>query len=140
MTIYLDASAILPIFVDEAGSDRVEQFLRQAPEPLVVSEFTASEVASALSRLVRTGRLDAVDATARLTEFDAWRIAATDDLEFRPGDLRLAHAFVRRFDLMLRTPDALHAAVCRNADLMPVTMDHRLARAAEALGVRCFQP
>ena len=135
MSAYLDASVILPTLVKEAGSDRIDQFLVQTSETFVVSEFAAAEVASALSRLVRTGRLDAGDAVSRLTDFDVWRASATTDYEFRSADIRLANVFVRRFDLMLRAPDALHAAACQNANLLLVTMDRRLARAAEALGV-----
>ena len=135
MSAYLDASVILPTLVKEAGSDQIDQFLRRNSETLIVSEFAAAEVASALSRLVRTGRLDAADAASRLTDFDVWRAAGTDDYEFRTADIRLANIFVRRFDLMLRAPDALHAAACQNTNLMLVTMDRRLASAAEALGV-----
>lgn len=135
MSAFLDASVILPTLVREEGSDRIDQFLGQTSETFFVSEFAAAEVASALSRLVRTGRLDAADAASRLTDFDVWRASATADYEFRSADIRLANVFVRRFDLMLRAPDALHAAACQNASLLLVTMDQRLARAAEALGV-----
>jgi predicted nucleic acid-binding protein len=48
--------------------------------------------------------------------------------------------FVRNFALGLRAPDALHAAVCRRADLTLVTLDRRLASAAEALDVRVVVP
>jgi predicted nucleic acid-binding protein len=136
VSVYLDASVILPTLVVEAGSDRVDRFIFTISEPLFVSEFAAAEVASALSRLVRTNRMAAGDASARLTDFDVWRAASTVNLDIRPADVRLANVFVRRFDLMLRAPDALHAAACQNANLLLVTMDQRLARAAEALGVR----
>lgn len=49
---------------------------------------------------------------------------------------RLATVFVRRFDLKLRAPDALHAAACRRDDHLLVTLDKRLAAAALELGVR----
>lgn len=136
MSAYLDASAILPILIEEAGSVLVDRFMAQAEKPLVVSEFAAAEVASALSRLVRTGALEAPDAAARLADFDAWRASATTDLDLQASDIRLAHIFVRRFDLMLRAPDALHAALCRRGDLTLVTLDHRLAVAAGELGIR----
>ena len=136
MTAYLDASAILPILIEEAGSKAVDQFVSATREVLVVSEFAAAEVASAMSRLVRTGMMDMTDATARLADFDAWRHTSTDDLDLQASDIRLANVFVRRFDLMLRAPDALHAAACRREDLMLVTLDKRLAAAAEELGVR----
>jgi predicted nucleic acid-binding protein len=136
LTAYLDASAILPTLIEEAGSAAVDRFILEAGEPLVISEFAAAEVASALSRLVRTGRLAPDDASARLADFDAWRASAADDMDLQASDVRLANVFVRRFDLMLRAPDALHAAACRRGDLLLVTMDRRLAEAAEELGVR----
>lgn len=136
MSAYLDASAILPILIEEPGSPLVDRFMAEADQPLVVSEFAAAEVASALSRLVRTGLLDAGDATARLADFDAWRASATLDIDLQASDIRLAHIFLRRFDLMLRAPDALHAAICRRGDLRLVTLDHRLATAAGELGIR----
>jgi predicted nucleic acid-binding protein len=71
-----------------------------------------------------------------MADFDAWRAAATADLDLHAADARLAHVFVRRFDLMLRAPDALHAAMCRREDHELVTMDRRLAAAASELGVR----
>ena len=136
MSVYLDASAILPILIDEPGSAVVDQFISQLDDELIISEFAAAEVASALSRLVRTGRLDIDDASRRLSDFDAWRAAASRDLDLQASDVRLANIFVRRFDLMLRVPDALHAAVCRREDHLLVTMDRRLAVAALELGVR----
>lgn len=136
MSAYLDASAILPILIEEPGSALVDRFIADAGEALVVSEFAAAEVASALSRLVRTGLLDAADAATRLADFDAWRAVATVDIDLQASDIRLAHIFVRRFDLMLRPPDALHAAICRRGDLTLVTLDHRLATAAGELGIQ----
>ena len=136
MSVYLDASVILPTLVEEPSSAIVDDFLTHCDEPLLISEFAAAEVASALSRLVRMGLLQPADAAERLADFDAWRAAASDNLDITPSDVRLAHVFVRRFDLRLRAPDALHAAACQREDLLLATRDQRLARAAEALGVR----
>ncbi|WP_293903019.1 type II toxin-antitoxin system VapC family toxin [Phenylobacterium sp.] len=136
MSAYLDASAILPTLVEEPGSRAIDNFIGSAGEALMIGEFAAAEVASALSRLVRTGVLERDDAMARLSDFDAWRAVATEDVDLQASDVRLANIFVRRFELMLRTPDALHAAICRRGDHLLVTMDRRLAAAAEELGVR----
>lgn len=135
MKAYLDASALLPMLIAEPGSAAVDAFMESATDGLVVSEFAAAEVASALSRLVRTDRLGGADASARLADFDAWRATAAEDVELNAADVRLAHLYVRRFELMLRAPDALHAAICRRADLVLITLDRRLAGAADALGV-----
>jgi predicted nucleic acid-binding protein len=131
----MDASALLPFLVREAASPMVDAFLTGAKEPLVISEFAAAEVASALSRLVRTNKLTSSDAVRRLADFDSWRAAATENVDLQASDVRLANLNVRRFDLMLRAPDALHAAICRRADLRLITLDGRLAAAANALGV-----
>lgn len=136
MSVYLDASVILPTLIEEAGSALVDRFMAELTDDLIVSEFASAEVASALSRLVRTGLLDREDASLRLADFDAWRAATARDLDLQPADVRLANVFVRRFDLMLRAPDALHAAACRREDHLLVTLDRRLALAAVELGVR----
>jgi len=136
LSVYLDASVILPTLIEEAASAAVDRFMDDLDDDLIVSEFAAAEVASALSRLVRTGLLDREDASRRLADFDAWRAAAARDLDLQASDVRLAHVFVRRFDLMLRAPDALHAAACRREDHLLVTLDKRLAAAAVELGVR----
>ncbi len=56
--------------------------MSETDEALIIREFAAAEVASALSRLVGTGKLEGADALARLAGFDAWRAAATVDLAF----------------------------------------------------------
>ena len=140
MSLYLDASAIVPTLVDEGSSPAMRRFLTTATLRLIVSDFTAAEVASAMSRLVRMTLLTGEDAEARLSEFDAWRAAATDAIDFQPSDFRLANIFVRNFDLGLRAPDAVHAAVCRRGGLQLVTLDRGLAAAAEVLDVPAVVP
>ena len=56
------------------------------------------------------------------------------------SDLRLANHFVRRFELMLRAPDALHAAVCQRMGASLVTLDRRLADAARELSINALLP
>jgi hypothetical protein len=55
-------------------------------------------------------------------------------------DCRLANIFVRRFDLRLRVPDALHAAICRRLGMRLVTLDRRLAAAARTLEIDVLVP
>jgi len=136
VTLYLDASAVVPTLVEEGASHAVGDYLGAASDPLVVSDFAAAEVASALSRLVRMTAIGREAAETVLREFDAWRAIATTGVELSSADVRLANLIVRRFELGLRAPDALHAAVCQRGDHTLVTLDSRLAAAAEALGVR----
>jgi predicted nucleic acid-binding protein len=126
---------MLPILIKEPASAAVDTFMSTVQQQLWVSDFAAAEVASALSRLVRTGRLQATDGAARLSDFDVWRTAMTKPAEIHAVDVRLAAAYVRRFELALRVPDALHLAVARRLDVPLVTLDRRLATAARELGV-----
>ncbi|HEV2098900.1 MAG TPA: type II toxin-antitoxin system VapC family toxin [Stellaceae bacterium] len=140
MTCYLDASVMLPILVKESASPVVDAFMATVRQAPWVSDFAAAEVASALSRLVRTGRLQAVDGTVSLADFDVWRAAMTRPAEIYAADVRLADVYVRRFDLGLRAPDALHLAIVRRLDATLVTLDRRLADAARELGVNIDIP
>ena len=140
MTFYLDASVMLPILVRESSSAVVDAFMATVQQQLWVSDFAAAEVASALSRLVRNGRLQAADGAACLSDFDVWCGAMTLRAEIHAADVRLADAYVRRFDLALRAPDALHLAVVQRLDLSLVTLDRRLATAARELGVGVEMP
>lgn len=140
MSTYLDASVLLALLIEEAGTEAMAAFLATHEDALIVSEFAAAEVASGISRLVRMGALEAGDGHARLADFDAWRGSNTAELDIHAPDTRLASAFVRRFDLGLRAPDAVHAALCRRGGHVLVTLDRRLASAAGALGIRVVTP
>lgn len=137
---YLDASVLLPTLIEEKASLAVDRFLLTTTDELLVSDCAAAEVASAPSRLVRMDRLDLADASARLGDFDVWRASMTSTPEMTGADARLAGVFVRRAELMLRAPDALHAAIFRRLDLTLLTLDRRLAQTARALGLRVEVP
>jgi uncharacterized protein len=135
VSVYLDASALVPTLIEQNGTKAVDEFLSATNDLLVVSDLAAAEVTSALSRLVRMGRLGRDQAAALLDEFDTWRADAATMIDFLPTDFRQARLFVREFDLGLRAPDALHAAICRRTGDLMVTLDRRLAMAAATLGV-----
>jgi predicted nucleic acid-binding protein len=140
LSAYFDASVLLPRLIEESASTAVRRYLATDPQERLISEFAAAEVASALSRLVRTGLLTGAEGYARLADFDAWRAATTEPAELHAADARLAYAYVRRFDLRLRAPDALHLAIARRLDATLVTLDQRLARAAAELGIAVAVP
>ena len=125
---------MIPAIIREDASEIVEAYLKSRPDRLI-SDFAAAEVASALSRLVRTGLLGTAEAIVRLADFAAWRAATSSPIEIHAADVRLAYAYVCRFELMLRAPDALHLAIARRLDAVLATRDRRLANAGRELGV-----
>jgi hypothetical protein len=137
---YIDASVLLPTLIAEPATEAVYDLLGADGQELLISDFAAAEVASALSRLVRMAVLTNGDASARLADFDVWRTAMSSGVDIAASDARLAYIYVRRFDLALRAPDALHLAIARRLDATLVTLDRRLATAARELGVAVEDP
>ena len=140
MTIYLDASVLIAVLAEEPASAAVRRFLRTHREDRLISDFAAAEVVSAISRLLRMRLLTEEEGSTRLADFDAWRAAASSAADMHAADARLAYAYVRRFDLRLRAPDALHLAIARRLDAALVTLDRRIAAAAKELGVAVEVP
>lgn len=140
VTAYLDASALVPLAVEEASSRAVQAFIDAYDGRLLVSEFGAAEASSGLSRLVRMGEIDPADATGALEDLDAWRFVATELVELTPGDLRLAHLMVRRFETKLRAADAVHVAVAKRLGARLVSRDAGMRAGAELVGVIAVDP
>jgi predicted nucleic acid-binding protein len=140
LSVYLDASVIVPTLVQSPPTAAVHAFMNASNDEFLVSDFAAAEVASALSRLVRMQELDRADAHQRLATFDGWLALDATCIDVEPPDIREAAAIVRRFELMLRTPDALHVAICARLSASLVTRDGRLASAATSVGVAAILP
>lgn len=123
MAIYLDTSAIVPLFFNESASLTV--LARVATEREIwVSRWTLAEFASAAAFKIRTRQTGEATATAALALLRA---------KMSRGDFRLAE--LERFDIDeaarlcgahacgLRTPDALHAAIAMRLRLSLATCD-----------------
>jgi predicted nucleic acid-binding protein len=140
MSIYLDTSVLIPTLVDEPTSGAVRAYLIATEKELLISDLAAVEVASALSRLARMGLLGFAEAVARLTDFETWRAATSSPADVHTAKFRPAYASVRRFELALRAPDALHLAIASRLQATLVTLDQRLADAARELGIAVAMP
>lgn len=132
---YLDTSLLVPLFVIDSSSERARAFMAtEAPTP-VVSDFAAAEFASAISRLVRTNALNSAQATSIFSMFDTWRARTATECWVEASDVATASAILRRLELSLRTPDALHLAMARRIGVPLATFDQRLAEIAMQNGV-----
>jgi predicted nucleic acid-binding protein len=137
---YLDASVIVPYFIDETHSPGVSHFIDSLTAPPVLSDFAIGEFASAVARRVRMASLTAANARIMLADFDRWSAETTRPMAIVSADIADATALVRRFDLKLRLPDAIHLAACGRRALALATLDDLLADAAHALGVAHICP
>lgn len=136
--IYLDASVVVPIVVAEAASPRVDEWLAADPD-ICVSRWTISEVSSALSHHLRTGRIDADERHAAEAALDYWMFGGVRIIEIEEDDIVALRALLRS-DPLLRTPDALHLAVVMRLDCELATHDVRLAESARDIGIDVVVP
>ena len=106
---YLDTSALLPYYREEEISPAIQDFLLSLRFPVCISDLTAVEFASALSRWVPI-------TTKHYIQAQKW---------------------ISSRKTALRTLDALHLACCLMAEVEMVTCDEVLSYSADALGVAC---
>jgi predicted nucleic acid-binding protein len=135
--LYLDTSFLVPYFVSEESSEKVETYLRGLKgEELVVSAWTATEFVSALGLKVRTRQLDKQAASAALAAFRELGEGYFNWLAVSPGDFKAASAYLEKWNLGLRAGDALHLAVAKtNGVKKLLTLDERMLKAARALRI-----
>jgi predicted nucleic acid-binding protein len=135
LSLYLDASILVALLQEEDGSETAVQLVESADQILIVSEFARGEVASAISRLVRMKQIGFEEAGERLEAFDEWVATATQPIPTEASDIRLASHYVRRLDLGLRMPDAIHLAMVQARNFTLATLDEGMRRVARELGI-----
>ena len=134
--ILLDASALVSLFVTDGNSDAVHAYLSAAKPVIGVNDFAAAEFASAVSLRLRSRQIALPEATELLAVFDEWVPGNAKSIPLEAADLRAAAAMVRRFELGLRAPDAVHLALCQRLSIPLLTYDIRQSKAARALGIK----
>jgi len=133
--IYLDASALVKLFVPEPESDTLNQALMGA-EDVILSDLALTEMASALGRRTREGLL--TPAESRRLYREAQRLASMcRRAELTPPIHRLAERLLLTSrEVSLRALDALHLAMALDAKAATlVTFDPRMRAAAASQGV-----
>lgn len=135
MSVYLDASVLVALFTHDAMSAQADAFLRSRAEVVIVSDFAAAELASAIARKVRMGNLSVEQAQAAFSDFDAWMVRSVECSRLLPADIAVAATFLRRLNLSLRAPDAMNIAIAQRVGATLATLDQRMALDAATLGV-----
>lgn len=135
--IYLDTSFLVPLYMLEAASEKVEAFLRAEPSgSLTVSRWARVEFASTLARNIRMKLQAEEHAQVLMQRFDEDTQAAFSTYTPVAADFILATTSLLKTPVLgLRGADALHLAAARNLGATLYTLDRTLLRAAEALGV-----
>ncbi|MGH7113240.1 MAG: type II toxin-antitoxin system VapC family toxin [Stellaceae bacterium] len=140
MSLYLDASVLVALFVIDPAGARAATFLSARPAVVVVSDFGAAEFVSAVARRVRMRELTSDDGQLAFLHFDAWVSRSASREEIMPADIGSADRILRRLGVNLRTPDAIHIAFSQRVRATLVTLDRGMAGAARALGMAVATP
>jgi predicted nucleic acid-binding protein len=138
--LYLDTAIVLTLFVREPMSESIGKWIASRRQPLAFSDWGMTECASALGIRLRRGELD-TDSAARA--FRAVTTFANESCELiacTGFHQREAQRLLARFDLSLRSGDALHLAISQHAQATLVTCDKQLVAAAKAIGGRVREP
>jgi len=133
LSLYLDASALLPLFIEEARTNQAHTSLRG--NVLIISDFAVAEFSAGVARRTRAGEIDESDAVRVFAALDAWTLNAARRETLTPGDVKVAISLVRRLDLGLRAPDAVNIAIAQRCAATLLTFDEKMARSARSLGM-----
>lgn len=136
MSYYLDTSALVAALVSEPGTPQVNAWFRaQVPGTIFISDWTHTEISSALSLKLRTGEITLETRAEALAAFAGMATTSLPTLAVAEEHFEVAARFVAQHELGLRAGDALHLAVAKDGGFALVTLDHRMADAALQLGV-----
>lgn len=131
---YLDTSVLVGLFTMDPASERADAAMRVEGIQAILSDWAKAEFASAVAIKVRVGVITAAGAQAAFAGIDAWTAQSAQPAAMIASDLAAVTTWLRRLDLNLRAPDAIHIAIAQRLGATLLTFDARMREAAQALG------
>jgi uncharacterized protein len=144
MNLFLDTSALVKLFHEEQGSDRIIEMVTQDTNDIWVLDLVRIEFLSALFRRLRSGEIN----HALVKKASDGFFSQLNDFHVEPLNqavLREAEDLIRAHGASngLRTLDALHLAafsLIAERDWRFVTVDSNQAQVANAIGWTVWNP
>jgi uncharacterized protein len=139
-SLYLDTSVIVALLTDDLLHTRADRFFRDDRSISVISDFASAEFTAVIARRVRVGTIAADQARTGFSLLDAWGARSAVRVEICAADVAIAETFLRRLDLVLQAPDAIHIAIAQRIGATLVTFDRQMEAGARALGMAIATP
>jgi predicted nucleic acid-binding protein len=135
--VYVDTSALVPLFLNEPSSVAVANWYAREKGELVAAAWCVPEFASALGIKQRTGAIDAQQARGAWSRFERMVAADLRLLPVAPADFHRAAELILESASALRAGDALHLACAEGSGAKHMaTLDEVLSRNAQRLKIR----
>jgi len=138
MMLYLDTSALVKRYINEAGSELVNNLFADA-RGIATGVISRVETAAAFAKAARIGILDREHAWQALQDFRAeW----PDDLRLPVSEATVVKGDQLAWELNLRGYDSVHLAVALTwedtlrEEVVLVTFDQQLWQAAQQVGLK----
>ncbi len=138
--VYVDASALVKLYLPEAESEELNRAL-QGRRDLLVSDLAVTEIVSSLSRRRREGSLaPAMASRLHRAMLDHVEAGIYRRAELTPAAHREAERLLLSVEAVaLRAADALHLALAVEAEAASiVSFDRRLSDAARVIGLAAY--
>ena len=134
--VYLDTSALVPMFIREPKTEAVLAWLESAAEPVAVSDWSLVEFASAASMKVRSRSVTAKLASDAIEQAHSFVRAYCTLATPRQEEFHRASELAGDSSKGLRAGDALHLAIAEGMNAqMILCFDDALAKGARTLGM-----
>ncbi len=141
MTLYADTSLLITAFTNEAGAERIQDWLaEQSAGTLSISDWVTAEFSAALSIKLRTAQITSEKRSAALLLFAQFAAESFKMLQVLPAHFVMAARFAEQHLTGLRAGDALHLAICASHGATLCTLDKRLLSAGAQLGIATLRP
>jgi uncharacterized protein len=132
---YIDTSVLITMVSPENSSERAEKWFDVNREPLLISDWSIAEFASALAKKLRIGVITKDERDHAEQWFGRFIEDGATVLPVSRANFRRAAQLSRDAGQPLQSPDALHLSVAEERGAILMTLDVVQAESGKGAGI-----